>query len=388
MNVKSIYLTPTKCIVLILRDDGVPCLLANLYLVSAKSNLAEKSLLDYALAIRRIYEFYIVKSINVELFLIRGNFEFLFGSIPEFFDSYLSNFKLGTHAFNLHVVCLRDFVLWVLKRYLHKNYNNRENYNSILIMNISKFEDLFSTFLLKNKTPNKYFKVIDLEKFERILFHLAKQVNEGASNTVRDTIILKLLIETGIRIGELLNLKTTDIIDENNTSYIKIHSSQIHDSRKYKPRVKNTQSFRIIALSSELSELLYSYIKKERRNNYKVKGSKVPHPFIFTSKLGNPLSKSSINKLFERINLLYNEENEFADRITPHKLRHTFAYNFLKFLIENKGLDMDRAKDELRITCGWSPSSTMPQLYAGKYVWEMANGHNLERINKMYEGNN
>lgn len=72
-------------------------------------------------------------------------------------------------------------------------------------------------------------------------------------------------------------------------------------------------------------------------------------------------------------------------RVTPHSLRHTFAFTFIKHLIEEHDLNIDRAKDELRKICGWAASSTMPDLYAGRYIWEQSNNHNLQRILKLYE---
>jgi hypothetical protein len=52
----------------------------------------------------------------------------------------------------------------------------------------------------------------------------------------------------------------------------------------------------------------------------------------------------------------------------------------LKYLIETKNIDMERAKDELRNICGWSINSSMPNYYARRYISLIANKHNMERV--------
>ena len=56
----------------------------------------------------------------------------------------------------------------------------------------------------------------------------------------------------------------------------------------------------------------------------------------------------------------------------------------IRFLIDEKCLDIERAKDELKIICGWSINSNMPILYTKKYFEEKANTSNLERISNEY----
>jgi integrase len=108
---------------------------------------------------------------------------------------------------------------------------------------------------------------------------------------------------------------------------------------------------------------------------------KLKHGFLFTSELGKPLSKTAISDIFGKINsaLLAQNKRIFIN-LSPHVLRHTFADSFLQYLIEVRKMDMERAKDELRIVCGWSVSSVMPLHYASRYISKSANQHNLDRI--------
>ena len=112
---------------------------------------------------------------------------------------------------------------------------------------------------------------------------------------------------------------------------------------------------------------------------------KLTHGFLFASELGKPLSKGTVADIFRKINTtLANNNKQFSIRVSPHILRHTFADNFLQYLIDVRQLDMARAKDELRSVCGWSIKSVMPLHYAGRYISRIANQHNLERIKTTY----
>ena len=383
MKVKAINVTPTKNIILLLNSNGIPLLFPNLYLVTYKNALSEKRLQYIVTVLKRATEFFTSKDISFEELLLNGDFDIVFKFIHSFYEEYLEQYKLSEEAYNIHVYFLRDYVLWSIQRYLHRVH--RSSFISILKLNIVKCEDLFNSFLIRNKKHPTSFKVIEKNHIDYIISELYNKKENGAIN-FRNYLVVKLLYETGIRLGELLNLKTTDIIFEDSKTYFKIIENNSDDTRKDKPRIKNVQSNRVIALSSSNSELIEHYIVKIRRKNYSVIGTKIKHSFLFCSKLGKPLSKSNIQLLFQQINReCCTSYYLVPQRITPHTLRHTFAYNFLKFLIEEKELDLERAKDELRNTCGWKPSSNMPQLYAGKYIWESANKHNIERINSLYE---
>jgi len=169
---------------------------------------------------------------------------------------------------------------------------------------------------------------------------------------------------------------------EDENFYMSIASSlNPEDTRADLPDLKNSQSERIVAINEQLYILSDHYILHLRRPVRKGKPMNLNHGFLFTSELGKPLSKGAVADIFRKINstlLILNKPSSI--RISPHVLRHTFADNFLQYLIDIRHLDMARAKDELRAVCGWTIDSPMPLHYAARYISRMANQHNLDRI--------
>ncbi|OCA71946.1 hypothetical protein BBI01_07255 [Chryseobacterium artocarpi] len=377
----SIINIANKDFVVLLNLDGVPLLMPNFYLITQKRNLSIKRLLYICTVFKRVYTFFQEHNKNLDDILINGEYDYLLKNILSFFQEYKPLNKLGNEAYNTHIFFVEEYIQWALKRYLLKNFHYKEK-AQLESYYLERFYYLFKSFYIKKRINNSY-KDIRIEHLENIISQYQRK-NARSKNNNRNLIILQLLLESGMRIGEVLNLKTTDVVFSKN-SYLKIidHVNSNNDTRYDKPSIKNQQSNRVIFISDNLSEKIEDYILYDRRVTYKEQKSKVNHPFLFTSKLGKPLSKSSIQNIFNELNRV--KDNDIINtKITPHKFRHSFAFSFLKYLVEIKKIDLERAQDELKKICGWSPGSKMPQFYAGKYIWEKANQHNIERINKDY----
>lgn len=358
---RVITINNTRSQVILLKNNGTPFLLANLYLVTYKRNLSLKRLLYISTVLKRVTLYYEQQGENLELILLNGNYNYILLSISKFYNNYLSQYNLNDVAYQNHVVFIRDYFIWTLNRNLVRNYNNLEQNQSNQIY-IFKLNNIFSVLHIGYKRKVQDFKDLDKEYVKQIISRFSDRKNTSPCN-YRNYLIIKLFYETGIRIAELLNLKTFEIISSPNYSMIKIlRSDTIVDKRADKANIKNIQSNRVIAISNELGLLLEIYIMKIRRITYASPNTKLNHPYLFTSQLGNPLSKSSIQLLFKKINDEFPYIKNQNMRVTPHSLRHTFAFTFIKHLIEEHDLNIDRAKDELRKICGWAASSTMPAL--------------------------
>ncbi len=204
----------------------------------------------------------------------------------------------------------------------------------------------------------------------------------------RNHLIIELFLETGIRLGELLKLKVNDFSRIEDRYYMKIdnYSTDYEDTRKELPSNKNISSFRSVALSLPLYDKIQKYILRDRRTLKRKEKMKLRHSYLFVSDQGNPMSIRNIQLIFEKLQehlKVIDKEND-PIRLNAHALRHTFATRFLRFLTET-GVDMERAKDELRIICGWSVGSSMPVRYARRHISNMANDHNLNRIEESYK---
>lgn len=124
----------------------------------------------------------------------------------------------------------------------------------------------------------------------------------------RDYVMMRLFLESGMRVQELIALRTSDI--DVGTRIITLGAS-INKNRKA----------RVIPLGKEMIRLLLELIAEN-----KVHFPEEDH--VFLSSYGNPLTREGI---VERIKL-YGKKVGIADKVrcSPHTFRHTFALNFLK----------------------------------------------------------
>jgi integrase/recombinase XerC len=132
---------------------------------------------------------------------------------------------------------------------------------------------------------------------------------------VRDKLILELFYATGMRLSELIELKTTSIDLNNNT--IKVLGKRNKE--------------RVIPIGNKPNQLIKEYLTE--RDNL---GSTETH--LFLTKVGK--------KLYPK--LVYGIVNSYLSKVTtaskksPHVLRHTFATHML-----NNGADLNTIKEIL-----------------------------------------
>ena len=186
--------------------------------------------------------------------------------------------------------------------------------------------------------------------------------NPWKSEFVRDrneTMVL-LLLQTGMRRGELLSLKTSDINLQQKSIKIEKRVAGLVDPRAYRPLVKTLG--REVMMSAILATKVSAFILNHRVHQPLAK----KHPFLFTSRTGEPLSMKSVNAIFDDLK----PSIPGAD-IYPHALRHTFNSN-LSLAFENSKVEPElemKIRTELN---GWSHNSQMPALYAKRHTKEKA----------------
>ena len=122
----------------------------------------------------------------------------------------------------------------------------------------------------------------------------------------RDFVIIALLIDTGIRLGELINLKTKDLDQQQQTLYIE--------------KSKNGYS-RYVPLSKEVTKMI----------NVLIELNSIDCDYIIQSVYAEQIHRQTVYKRLKEVGTIAKVDKNV--RVSPHTFRHTFA----KFYIQNGG---------------------------------------------------
>lgn len=173
-----------------------------------------------------------------------------------------------------------------------------------------KNDVVFKSF--KFKSEKKLPKTLTIPEVVRMLKTLDNELVELSSEfrkciCIRDNAIIELLFCTGIRIGELVDIKLQDID-------IETHTLLIHGKGRKQ---------RLLYISSQqvISKIALWIATRDSLNP--------KCDYIFINKYGNKLSIYSIENIFYK----YRELSDINKHATPHYLRHPYVKHTLKFLL-------------------------------------------------------
>ncbi|MCR4990522.1 MAG: site-specific tyrosine recombinase XerD [Lachnospiraceae bacterium] len=182
-----------------------------------------------------------------------------------------------------------------------------------------------ATALHAPKIEKKLPEILSMDEVVRLL----EQPHGDSSKDIRDKAMLELLYATGIRVTELITLKTEDV--NLNMGYI-----VCRDANKE----------RVIPFGNEAKKALTRYLQGTRNAMVADPNSE----YLFANCSGQPMSRQGFWKLIK----FYAKKAGIVADITPHTLRHSFAAH----LVEN-GADLRSVQEML----GHSDISTT-QIYA------------------------
>lgn len=212
-----------------------------------------------------------------------------------------------------------------VQEYLEYLYDRGLNRNSIA-RKLSAIRSFYQYLKKENKIQENYFKEINNPKKQQSLPKYVKDndlekmfhsFNKKTPLGQRNACILEMLYATGIRVGELVNIKINDINFYDNT--IKI--------------MGKGQKERIVIYGSFCEDALNLYIQDGRK-----KLMKQENEFLFLNKNGTQLSTRYIREILNDTI----RKCEMDYHISPHTLRHTFATDML-----NAGADLMSVKELL-----------------------------------------
>ncbi|AEI75783.1 tyrosine-based site-specific recombinase CMGI-7 [Cupriavidus necator N-1] len=181
---------------------------------------------------------------------------------------------------------------------------------------------------------------------------------------LRNELLFRWLYSFGLRRGELLNVKVSDISFQKETVTIVRRADAPEDPRKEQPTVKTRD--RVLPIPSDLCRLTHDYVLHGRRH---LTGAR-KHEYLFVAdKTGAPMSLSALNKCFA---FLRTHIPDLPDDLSPHVLRHTWNDNFSAAMDRMKTPEADEQKMR-SFLMGWSETSGTAVNYTRRHVRKRAN---------------
>ena len=150
-----------------------------------------------------------------------------------------------------------------------------------------------------SEKPLAVFSDVEVDK---ILLHLARE-------KARNRLIVLLLLYTGLRVTELVQIKLKDI--DPLTQVLIIHWGKGGKTRE-------------IPLKSEILDAYHDYLNGDRKKNPFVQSD-----YLLLTPRAGVMNRDAVNRILQKIG------RNLAMKLHPHKFRHTFCTRLLK-----KGVDL------------------------------------------------
>jgi len=184
----------------------------------------------------------------------------------------------------------------------------------------------------------------------------------------RNRLMILILYYLGVRGGELLNLRISDIDFSKHQLKVVRRADEKDDPRIQEPNAKTLE--RTIPLGEVLSKELHEYIVKDRR---KVTNAKKNDFLFITHKegptVGQPISKSSYYKV---LNIVKSVSPELY-KLTGHKLRHTWNRNFSEKMDSMDKPVSEEKQEQIRsYVMGWKLGSGTSTHYNKRFIQAQA----------------
>ena len=276
--------------------------------------------------------------------------------------------QISPSSYNDRLIYVGNYVVWLC------NYLSDQDGRSCPEQrdSITKIGTAFQAVLrsMKSVEPNTVF---DIEKSLsnsdiRTILEYAKPKSplnpwDDVNAQIRNFAIICVLLDTGLRSGELLSLKLKDIIlAKKGAKGLKVKRRQgsKDDPRKKQPGTKRDE--REVPISEGAFKALDLYVSSVR-NTIK-KASYTDYLIVSVGNKSRGVPLSSISPITDKIRDLTGID------LTPHKLRHTATWRYC-VAQKKQGRLWNEFVEQLCLKFGWSsPKSPSVRHYAKLYLKE------------------
>lgn len=277
----------------------------------------------------------------------------------------------------INIVHLNQYTMYLRTRPKYKNHpffdqNNLDQDNKLSNNSIRSYQravKVFFSYIYDNEYVEKNvaakYRFVKVSKKEKLPLYQeeVKKVddcfNENCVTGLRNRCIVHLMLDAGLRMGEVLRLKICDVMLEKGLLYIQ-------DSKGNKSRY--------VPIGMKLKAYLYKYMVLYRNVSINQNGmsdlNEYKNDILFLHvRNNNPITVDVIKQLFHKL-----KKRTGIERIHPHLCRHTFATSYIL-----QGGDLE----SLRIYLGHEDIGTT-QKYLHLANTYMYLGSDIYKIDKIF----
>ena len=192
---------------------------------------------------------------------------------------------------------------------------------------------------------------------------------------VRNELMLLLLYHLGVRRGELLSIRTVDVLFQEGTLIVYRSADDPKDPRIDQP-VQKTGN-RKLPLNEDMLQKIQTYIQ-----NWRSQG-RLAHKnlFLFTTENGTPLSISAFTKIFKVLRI---KCPQLPRDLFAHILRHTWNTRLSELADTNNMSEHEEIKIRSYLM-GWAETSGTAAIYTKRHLEKKANNASLKMQEHIYE---
>jgi len=266
----------------------------------------------------------------------------------------------------IHTVC--RYLCWLIEDCVAINRTLGDADFQRQERNKTSVRDTFEQQLNESRKPAPVRSLTEQEGQALRILLSDPESHKDSSHGRRDRLITRILLETGLRAGELLKLCCHDLdprypIGKDKFTAVlkvKLRPNDLSDSRITEPAAKTTPGF--ITISNDLADAIIKYVTADRRAAIDRRQSKIESPYLFICHSGRtcglPMSQRNLNRIAAKLKRVPGLPDDFS----PHRLRHTH-FTELADIADEKGIDY---KPVLAQRGRWSEHSNMLERYAAR----------------------
>ncbi|MGC3836078.1 tyrosine-type recombinase/integrase [Moritella viscosa] len=252
--------------------------------------------------------------------------------------------EVSAHTFRQRLIRLKAYI-----EFLYVKFNKFNLYISTAISSCRKDNTITKDAFESAIPSDKFFKLLDI-------IQESSPDNPFKSSKLRNQIITQILIDTGVRVGAVLKLKVSDLVDDwDNPRFLLTRTPNDPTDTRRLPAANKTKALSV-SISSNLMKLIKLYIETTRQSTPNTH----EHDFIFISEkgktIGQPMSYNAIHKVVKIFG------DSVGINLHPHLLRHKWNE-----LFEDKAREMgfspDKIEDLRKYAMGWVEDSKMASVY-------------------------